>query len=194
LSTTPNLDVSTSPAVAIAARARPRLALRHVLPWVLVVLLATGLSAISLMYLSRAPKAQSLLRSSISLPRGFSLDPNNSSLALSPDGRRLVFAAAGDDGKGQQLWLRSMDSLTIQPLAGTIGPTYPSGRLMAGMLGSLPIKNSRRQRFRAVWFRFYVMRLMAEEQAGAGRTLLSLLPRHSVRCSKSLPPGERRSK
>jgi serine/threonine-protein kinase len=125
LSTTPNLDVSTSPAVAIAARARPRLALRHVLPWVLVVLLATGLSAISIMYLSRAPKAQSLLRSSISLPRGFSLDPNNSSLALSPDGRRLVFAAAGDDGKGQHLWLRSMDSLTIQPLAGTIGATYP---------------------------------------------------------------------
>jgi len=125
LSTTPNLDVSTSPAVAIAARARPRLALRRVLPWMFVVVLAIGLSAIALMYASRTPKTQSLLRSSIVLPKGFSLDPNNSSLALSPDGRRLVFAAAGDDGKGQQLWLRSMDSLTMQPLAGTIGATYP---------------------------------------------------------------------
>jgi Tol biopolymer transport system component len=108
-----------------AARAVPaaaQSAWRRFLPWTIVVLLAAGLA---LMYVFRAPKAQSLLRSSISLPRGFSLDLNNSSLALSPDGRRLVFAAAGDDGKGQQLWLRSMDSLTIQPLAGTIGATYP---------------------------------------------------------------------
>jgi serine/threonine protein kinase len=122
LSTTPNLDLSTSPAVAVPARARAQLAWQNVLPWMLVVLLAAGLA---LMYVLRAPKTQSLVRSSISLPRGFSLDTNNSSLALSPDGRRLVFAAAGDDGKGQQLWLRSMDSLTIQPVAGTIGATYP---------------------------------------------------------------------
>ena len=93
--------------------------------WALVVLLVIGLVLISLMTISREPKAQSLLRSSIGLPKGFSLDPNNSSLALSPDGRRLVFAATGDDGKGQQLWLRSMDSLTIQLLAGTVGATYP---------------------------------------------------------------------
>jgi Tol biopolymer transport system component len=53
------------------------------------------------------------------------LDPDNSSLALSPDGQRLVIAASSSDGKGQQLWLRSMDSLTIQPLPGTTGATYP---------------------------------------------------------------------
>ena len=95
------------------------------LPWAIVLLFAAGLSAIALMYVSRAPKAQALLRSSINLPAGFSLDRNNSSLALSPEGQRLVFAASGDDGKGQQLWLRSLDSLTIQPLAGTNGATYP---------------------------------------------------------------------
>jgi Tol biopolymer transport system component len=92
------------------------------LPWALLVLFAAGLAV---MYFSRAPKSQSLLRSSINLPTGFSLDRNNSSLALSPDGQRLVFAATGDDGKGQQLWLRSLDSLTIQLLAGTNGATYP---------------------------------------------------------------------
>jgi len=93
--------------------------------WAIVLLFAVGLSAMALIYFSRASKAQSLFRSSINLSAGFSLDRNNSSLALSPEGQRLVFAAAGDDGKGQQLWLRSLDSLTIQPLAGTNGATYP---------------------------------------------------------------------
>jgi eukaryotic-like serine/threonine-protein kinase len=112
--------VNGNTAVAVPAPAQP--AWKRLLPWTLVVLLAAGLAVI---YVSRAPKAQSLLRSSINLPTGFSLDRNNSSLALSPDGQRLVFAAAGDDGKGQQLWLRSLDSLTIQLLAGTSGATYP---------------------------------------------------------------------
>jgi Tol biopolymer transport system component len=35
------------------------------------------------------------------------------------------FAATGGDGPNQQLGLRSMDSLTIQPLAGTNGAIYP---------------------------------------------------------------------
>jgi eukaryotic-like serine/threonine-protein kinase len=37
--------------------------------------------------------------------------------SISPDGRRLVYAASSD-GK-QQLWVRSLDSLTAQPLPGT---------------------------------------------------------------------------
>ena len=106
----------------VALASPPPSTWKRFLPWTLVVLLAAGLT---FMYFSRAPEAPSLLRSSINLPTGFSLDRNNSSLALSPDGQRLVFAAAGDDGKGQQLWLRSMDSLTIQVLAGTNGATYP---------------------------------------------------------------------
>jgi serine/threonine protein kinase len=96
-----------------------------VLPWTMVLLLAAGMLAISLMYVSRAPKTQPLLRSSINLPTGFTLDQGNSSLALSPDGKRLVFAATGPDGKAQELWIRSMDSMTIQPLPGTNGATYP---------------------------------------------------------------------
>ncbi len=96
-----------------------------VLPWTMVLLLAAGLLAISLMYVSRTPNTQPLLRSSINLPTGFTLDQNNSSLALSPDGKRLVFAATGPDGMAQQLWIRSMDSMTIQPLPGTNGATYP---------------------------------------------------------------------
>src|SRR4030095_14432964 len=95
------------------------------LPWALILFLPVALAVIALMYVSRAPKTQPLLRSSLNLPKGLSLDRNNSSLTLSPDGKWLVFAATSADGPNQQLWLRSMDSLTIQPLAGTNGATYP---------------------------------------------------------------------
>src|SRR5215813_10595038 len=83
-------DLNAAAAVPTAMQS----AWKRFLPWTLVVLLAAGLA---LTYVLRAPRAQSLLRSSISLRRGFSLDINNSSLALSPDGQRLVCAAVGDD-------------------------------------------------------------------------------------------------
>ena len=40
------------------------------------------------------------------------------SIKLSPDGRKLVFAAVGRDRK-RRLWIRDMDSVTAQPLPGT---------------------------------------------------------------------------
>ncbi len=45
------------------------------------------------------------------------------SLAISPDGRRLVFV--GYDQGQARLWLRPLDATTAQPLAGTEGATYP---------------------------------------------------------------------
>ncbi len=87
---------------------------KRLLPWTIVALLAAGVLAIAMMYVSRKPSTQPLLRSSINLPTGFTLDKENSSLALSPDGKRLVFAATGSNGTSQQLWIRSMDSMTIQ--------------------------------------------------------------------------------
>ena len=44
--------------------------------------------------------------------------------ALSPDGRRLAFVVTGADGN-RQLWVRSLDSLTAQPLPGTENALYP---------------------------------------------------------------------
>jgi len=46
-------------------------------------------------------------------PQGFHALP-----ALSPDGRKLVFRAVSQHGKGQ-LWIRSLDAVTAQPLEGT---------------------------------------------------------------------------
>jgi eukaryotic-like serine/threonine-protein kinase len=45
------------------------------------------------------------------------------SLALSPDGRRLVFV--GRSGDVERLWVRSLEASPAQPLAGTEGATFP---------------------------------------------------------------------
>ena len=45
------------------------------------------------------------------------------SFAISPDGRRLVFSVS-NEGKSQ-LWVRPLDSVAAQPLAGTDGASYP---------------------------------------------------------------------
>jgi len=44
------------------------------------------------------------------------------SLAISPDGQKIVYVAGSD---GQSLWVRPLDSVVAQPLAGTDGATYP---------------------------------------------------------------------
>jgi eukaryotic-like serine/threonine-protein kinase len=44
--------------------------------------------------------------------------------AISADGRRLAFVATMADGK-RQLWVRALDSLLAQPLAGTEGASHP---------------------------------------------------------------------
>jgi eukaryotic-like serine/threonine-protein kinase len=45
------------------------------------------------------------------------------SMAISPDGRRLVYVAT--DGGISRLWIRPLDTLTSQPLAGTENALYP---------------------------------------------------------------------
>ena len=47
-----------------------------------------------------------------------------SQLALSPDGRRLVFVAASSYGVSQ-LWVRSLAGVEVQALAGTEGASFP---------------------------------------------------------------------
>jgi len=45
-------------------------------------------------------------------------------VALSPDGRRLVFVARDSSG-ASILWIRSLSSLTVQPLSGTESSSFP---------------------------------------------------------------------
>ena len=65
-----------------------------------------------------------VMRFSVDLPPNALLAFGTSTLALSPDGKYLVYA--GGSGNSTQLFLRRMDQLTIQPIAGTDGATYPA--------------------------------------------------------------------
>jgi eukaryotic-like serine/threonine-protein kinase len=85
----------------------------------LLLVAATGL------YLMRPSGDVRVYRMSIPPPLDARLPPVNAgggspagNFAISPDGRRLVFAALGPDNR-RQFWLRSLDALTPQPLAGS---------------------------------------------------------------------------
>jgi Tol biopolymer transport system component/predicted Ser/Thr protein kinase len=83
-----------------------------------VALIAAGIPAVQ--HLSEAPAAAlPETRLEISTPS----TPDPLSLAISPDGRNVVFVASGDGAA--RLWMRPLDSITAQPLAGTEGASFP---------------------------------------------------------------------
>jgi Tol biopolymer transport system component len=87
--------------------------------WGLAALLGAGLAAALAVPYFRAVAEAPEMRVEISTPA--TTDP--SALALSPDGRHLVFAASGDGAP--RLWLRSLDRTEAEPLAGTEEARYP---------------------------------------------------------------------
>jgi len=114
---------ATAAARAAAATAQPRRGLS--LP--VAAAAAVGLAAVAAaatFVLRPAPAPALVMRVSLSLPPKVTLDDQNAPLAFSPDGRTLAFAGAGENGK-LMLFVRPIDSLQAQPLAGTEGATYP---------------------------------------------------------------------
>jgi Tol biopolymer transport system component len=106
----------TGIAAPVAARGRRRA------PWIpLAAALAIGFCAA---WMLRRPASAPLLRASIELPPRMDFDPQNTALALSPDGTTLAIVASGPDGK-RQLWVRRMDGFAVQPLGGTEEATCP---------------------------------------------------------------------
>jgi Tol biopolymer transport system component len=97
---------------------------------VAIVTAALGWGAFA--YLRRAPDGAQPVRFFVSPPEtrrlamsaptttGAFVNP----LAISPDGSRIAIVAEGGDGKSQ-LWVRSLDTLAAQPLAGTEGAFQP---------------------------------------------------------------------
>jgi serine/threonine protein kinase/dipeptidyl aminopeptidase/acylaminoacyl peptidase len=78
-------------------------------------------------WMSRAPQpADRQLRVSVLLPDGADMLPISptSRFALSPDGRRLAFAAAPTDGR-PRLFIRTLNQLQATELAGTTGAFMP---------------------------------------------------------------------
>src|SRR5438876_1792718 len=87
------------------------------LRWAIALALGAALAVISVLYFNRAAPPE--VRVEINTP----LTSDPTSFAISPDGRRLVFSAS-NEGKSQ-LWVRPLDSVAAQPLAGTDGAHFP---------------------------------------------------------------------
>ncbi len=93
------------------------------LPWVMAGVLALSTAALAFLHFRGAPTGPEggprVLRYSISPPEKTSIH----SFAISPDGRSVAMAASAE-GK-RQLWLRALDAVQPQALAGTDEAQYP---------------------------------------------------------------------
>jgi len=98
-------------------------------PWLLaagaLILGVLGtLAALSMSGRESSVSRKVAMRTSIGYPDALEPDDGDRSLALSPDGSRLVVVAR--DGEGQRaLYLRALDGLRFEPLAGTADASYP---------------------------------------------------------------------
>jgi Tol biopolymer transport system component len=99
-----------TPAPAAAASSRT-------LMWAVcgaAALLAIGLAAVSYVHFREAPPAAEVVRFQIALPDNVNFTQFGVS-AVSPDGRKIAFAAYGDDST-PRVWIRSLDSPKAVPL------------------------------------------------------------------------------
>jgi Tol biopolymer transport system component len=108
-----NPGASELETVSVAACKKLRLA------WGVSFLLLIAALALGILYFRQTPVEAPEMRFEVMTPP--TSEPT--SLALSPDGRRLVFVASAE---GQpRLWLRPLDQVTAQPVAGSEGATLP---------------------------------------------------------------------
>ena len=116
------LDTATVPPTEEGGGGR-RLLGNAWLAWLAAVLFLIGLLALlplAVAHLRHAPPDERVVKLSLLPPEKAS--PGG--IALSPDGRRLAFSAVDATGK-RRLYLRSLDALAAQLLAGTDGAAYP---------------------------------------------------------------------
>jgi serine/threonine protein kinase/Tol biopolymer transport system component len=99
--------------------------------WAIMVVFAAGFLAMIAFvvwgFVARPPDVTSAVRLSFSLPPGWTVQPSGTNgfsyLAVSHDGRRIAMVAS--TGTERMIWLRSLDTLDAQPLAGTDGALSP---------------------------------------------------------------------
>src|SRR6266542_1323901 len=80
--------------------------------------------ALALLLLARPREALRRVQASILPPEKSAFVFDGGPMALSPDGRRLAFLAPTAEGKNL-LWVRPLNGMAAQPLAGTDGAGYP---------------------------------------------------------------------
>jgi eukaryotic-like serine/threonine-protein kinase len=113
--------------VEAAAPSRARSALetrparrREMLAWCVAAVSVTALVA-GVMYVTTTRRTPAEVRFTLSVPESVGLDPR---IALSPDGRSLVYVAPGA-ARIDLLWVRRLDELEGKPLGGTEGASSP---------------------------------------------------------------------
>ncbi|HSG66891.1 MAG TPA: protein kinase, partial [Gammaproteobacteria bacterium] len=84
--------------------------------------LVTVAATLGVVYATKQPPR--VVRSSLLPPEKASFEPSSGAMVLSPDGRRIAFVAQTED-RESLLWVRSLDALSAQPLAGTDRATFP---------------------------------------------------------------------
>jgi len=97
----------------------------QLLPWAIAALLA-AMTVTTLWRVAHpdAPLVLPVARFDVALPAGVALDAAAPALAFSPSGARLAFAACDAAGRCQ-LFVRALDQLDAQPLAGADGAAAP---------------------------------------------------------------------
>lgn len=141
-------DRTTDDVAVAAARART---LWTVLPWLLSAVIATAAAGALLWSSVTPPAPRTPARAAIPLPPEISVFAigRGSSVAVSPDGQRVVFA--GIAGGRRQLFMRALDASEIVPIPGTdngANPFFsPDGRWLgftdntpAGSLKTVPVE------------------------------------------------------
>jgi Tol biopolymer transport system component len=98
----------------------PRTSSRAWVPWALVAAALVAVIALATRGWWASAPAAATFRASLMLPDGVFMQDNSPArlFAVSPDGRRIAFTAVGPDRR-RVLWVRSLNALTAQPLAGT---------------------------------------------------------------------------
>ncbi len=116
----PTYASKATTATAAARGPAPRATRLHLAGWGVAVVAA----AAALFGWLRPTPQLPILRFAMSLPEGQQLsNPRGTRIALSPDGRRLIYTGPGPEGS--QLWLRNRDQFTAAPIPGTDGAAVP---------------------------------------------------------------------
>ncbi|HEX9423962.1 MAG TPA: protein kinase, partial [Pyrinomonadaceae bacterium] len=106
----------------LGALAASRIWTRERLIWLgICTILLLCISALAFAYFSRSQATNHAIRLALTTSQKATLPAR---ITVSPDGLRVTFIANNTDGK-RLLWVRSLESLTAQPLSGTEGATSP---------------------------------------------------------------------
>jgi len=110
-------DILTAPVVADPALPQRQLPIG----WIVAAVLMLVLAAVSFVHFRETQPEVHSARFNVFPPAKANLSNAPQVVAISPDGTQLAFQAQPVGGANQQLWIRPLDSLTAQPLAGTEG-------------------------------------------------------------------------